>query len=242
MKVLSPPEVDKKRREQEDFQVQKASQLNDLVREQTIALNDLRDRNRIELEKLARQFIKFSEEMGIRKSALTKEVDELEDRKRKALEPIEAIESRAKEKLNEAIVLEDKLNHRISNCDAKEKEIAGQERKLEEEKAHLVKWEERIKEGQEVSTLLSLKSEKAKEDSDRARDDFNRVFEMRTNELTEERRLIQQGKDENLVKQKFNENQKTKNEEERIRLNDRVATLQAAFEELRQKQNDQRPT
>lgn len=235
MRVLSLREVEDKKRDQEDFRIQKAEQINDLLREGTMALNDLRERDKKERERLAEVFLKFSEEIKNRKLILEAEVRELEERKSQALEPLERLDFEARKRLQEALDLGEKLRVQEEELVLKVESFEKESETIKTREDSLTQRDLEQKEAKDLIEVLN-KEHKVKEKSFEEREQyFNEKLEIERSELEVRRQSLANERAEIVVQRRFNEDQRLKNDQERVRLNDRTATLESAFEELKKK-------
>lgn len=235
MKVLAPRELDKRKREQEDFRVQKAERLNDLVREQELALNLARDTDRKEREKLAKQFLSFTAEIGQRKSALESEVKDLEARKQKALEPLDESLKEAKRKAEEVVQMQADLANQMVDI-ARERACVQEDAQTSERKRlDLQKQEKELTSEQFATATIKRRTEDNAKKLEEEMAFFSGWKERITTEMRSHSEDLARQRAEVEAVTKINEEQRIRNEADRIRLNDRQMTLAAAFEELKQK-------
>lgn len=235
MRVLAPNAVDKKRRDEQDVLVRKLAFLQDAVRDEEIVLNTARTRNKKEFEKLGIQFLDFCEEINRRKNVLIREVEELESRKVKALEPIDALRADAERLMREGAALGER-NETDSKklLDDQERLRKGQEQ-FRERTRHLSKWEAALATSQQ---LINREGEELKGERDAfkvEKDKFSQWMKSKEEELVQKSESLELGIQSVNVQRGINEKQRKENELERVKLNDKAMTIQAAFEELRNK-------
>lgn len=235
MKVLSPREVNNRRREQDELQVQKTIKIQELVQDANAALINAKDRHDKEVRRLAEQFLKLTTEMSKRKAALEAEVRVLEDRKARALKPTLELEKVADAKVKEANVIRLELNRELLDVAQLKQELILESKKVAERLVRVVQKEDYLL-NEKIG--LHAKSEEWEVMNQELR---NREKEFETKCASQEAEMSKKRMDLELetqsiaVQRKIIKEQKTKNDVERARLEDRQATLQAAFEELKQK-------
>lgn len=230
MKLLAPKETTRAKQSDE---VRRKLKLDKLVKANQATYEEVKAKTDPKVKQLLKEFDEFTFGIQVKKAALLKQVKDLEDRKAAALEPLDAkwleLEEREVElDQKEEVLIEkqgslDKLtvstNQKAELLEEKLDEVADREYKVFHKETELAQREAKIRVGERE---LAESKDKFKEqvaeknlellEHDKKNFDQERLLEVRSETLD------QREKDLDIYK---------------LKLDDRAATLEAGFAELR---------